>query len=254
MLNKQNNKSRYEVAVSDKLFFSFGKLNFLKLFFVIKRRLFKIIKRYFFYSYFKLLRSADKFRFNGQDFFYFFHLYNNTFLNERAVEIPIVKSEIDRVISGSGEILEVGNVMSYYFDFKYDIVDKFDRSPQVIKEDIVNFRPLKLYDLIISVSTLEHVGFDEEIVDETKPARAINVMKDLLKQGGKILFTVPLGYNESLDKLIANNSINFDQGYFLKRVSGVNQWTQSDRSVLSNTKYNYPYPSANTLFIGIINK
>jgi len=51
-------------------------------------------------------------------------------------------------------------VLSHYFAVKHDIVDKYEIAPSVVNEDLVNFKPGKKYDLIVSISTLEHVGWD----------------------------------------------------------------------------------------------
>jgi cyclopropane fatty-acyl-phospholipid synthase-like methyltransferase len=52
----------------------------------------------------------------------------------------------------------------------------------VINEDVVNFKSKKKYDLIVSISTLEHVGWDEKPM---KIPRAIENLKTLITpQGG----------------------------------------------------------------------
>jgi hypothetical protein len=38
------------------------------------------------------------------------------------------------------------------------VLDKYEQAPGVINEDVVSFSPPQKYDLIVSVSTLEHVG------------------------------------------------------------------------------------------------
>ncbi len=82
------------------------------------------------------------------------------------------------------------------------IVDKYEKAIGVINEDICNFKPSKKYDLIISISTLEHVGFDEKPRDPCKVLRAIENLKSLLAVGGKLVAILPVGYNPYLDELI----------------------------------------------------
>jgi len=59
-------------------------------------------------------------------------------------------------------ILEIGNVLSRHIKLEHDILDKYETAKGVINEDIVDFKSEKKYDLIISISTLEHVGWDEK--------------------------------------------------------------------------------------------
>ena len=48
----------------------------------------------------------------------------------------------------------------------------------------LNLRPTKLYDLIISISTLEHIGWDEAPRDDTKILRALDNLMSLLSENG----------------------------------------------------------------------
>ena len=59
------------------------------------------------------------------------------------------------------KILEVGNILSHYFSVNHDIVDKYEKDVDVINQDIIDYHPNKKYDLIVSISSLEHVGEDE---------------------------------------------------------------------------------------------
>jgi hypothetical protein len=80
----------------------------------------------------------------------------------------------------------VGNVLSHYFSVNHDVVDKYEKAEGVINRDIIDFHPSKEYDLIISISTLEHVGWDEDISDHkilhdpSKILRAIENLRGLL--------------------------------------------------------------------------
>jgi hypothetical protein len=53
--------------------------------------------------------------------------------------------------------------------------------------------------LIVSISTLEHVGWDEEDKNPVKVLQAIEILKSLLAPLGKIVVTLPLGYNPIID-------------------------------------------------------
>jgi SAM-dependent methyltransferase len=211
----------------------------------------------FWYNYNRIFNSRCKFVFQKKEYRYFFHKYNVTWRNERTVEVPIVWRIID---SFKGNILEVGNVLSHYFEFEHDIVDKHEKAIGVINEDVTEINTSKKYDLIVSISTLEHVGWDEEpnekrtVDDPEKIFQAINKLKSLLNPGGKIVVTLPLGYNPHLDELLRSGKLKFDDQFCLKRVSKNNKWIETDcKQALANAKFNQGIPSAYELTIGIIN-
>lgn len=197
--------------------------------------------------YCKLLRSSS-FIFQNKKYKLFYHPYNNTFRNERALEIPLIKDYLEKE---KGEILEVGNVLSNYFKVSHDIVDKYDKAPYTINQDIIEFKPKKKYDLIISISTLEHIGFDEEIKDKDKVKVAIKHLKKLLKPNGKIVITIPLGYNYFIDRYIKNKELGLKETYFFKKV-GIDIWLKVKEMDFFNIQYNYPFPYANVVLLGVI--
>lgn len=199
--------------------------------------------------YYSMFKSRT-FRFQGETHRYFYHAYNATWRNERAVEVPIVWSIKQKA---QGNILEVGNVLSHYFKVSHDIVDKYEKAVGVINEDVTGFRPNKRYNLIISISTLEHVGLDEEPRETGKIVSAVANLRTLLSEGGKILVTIPLGYNVELDRLVETGQIAFHRLFCLKRVSR-HEWKESDWNDVRGTKYGYPFPMANALVIGVIQR
>lgn len=190
------------------------------------------------------------FVFQGKKYKYFYHRYNRTWTNERAIEIPIIR-EILKENKGK-EVLEIGNVLSHYFSVNHDIVDKYENAEGVINEDVVNFKPSKKYDLIISISTLEHVGFDEEPKEPEKILRAIENLKNLLSPGGTLIVTLPIGYNPFLDNFLKEGRIRFTKMFFLKRISKDNKWKETKWDEVCDIKYGNPFPYANGIIIGII--
>ena len=80
-------------------------------------------------------------------------------------------------------ILEVGNVLSHYFRVHHDVIDKYEKTNGVINIDAVDFDPPKRYDLIVTISTLEHVGWNENSRDSTKIPSAIENLKGLIIAG-----------------------------------------------------------------------
>lgn len=202
--------------------------------------------------YFKITPSGT-FYFNGNKLKYFWHNHNLAYQNERKVEIPIAMWFLYSQEKGT-KVLEVGNVLrNYGFRDRRDILDKYDSSPCVINQDVVDFSPKEKYDAIISVSTLEHVGWDEENRDPEKIPRAIkNLKENCLLPRGTMLVTLPLGYNTYFDDYIKSGGDIFTEKYFLKRVSAENEWKQVEYSEVADSKFGEPFNNANAMFIGVI--
>ncbi|NYZ75682.1 hypothetical protein H0N98_00320 [Candidatus Micrarchaeota archaeon] len=189
----------------------------------------------------------------GRKYHYSHHAYLLTFQNERAVEIPLAY-ECLQEYQGK-KILEVGNVLSYYYPVYHDIVDKYETADWVINEDIVDFSSPHKYDLIICISTLEHIGWDApEEKDETKTLRTVNKFRTLLGKGGTAVVTFPVGYNPYLDTLLKEGRIRFDETYGLKRISWDNRWVEVSIEEAMKMKYGYPFKAVNGLIIGKLRK
>ncbi len=208
-----------------------------------------VILNYVLCRYFQAHKSSRTFRFQGRHYGYFCHRYNNTWRNERAVEVPIIWQMVEG--NREGRVLEVGNVLSHYFPVSHDVLDKYEANEGVINQDVADFQTSKKYDLIVSISTLEHVGWDEFPQSPRKILRAIDNLKSILTPGGKIAVTIPLGYNPVLDGLLINGKVPFTRRFFMKRVSRDNQWEEADWTEVVDSKYSF-HISSNALLIGII--
>ena len=116
-----------------------------------------------------ILSTSENFNFNGRKLNYFRHNFNLAYENERTIEVAIVEDFL-RQFAKDARILEVGNVLTHYGfnNIKRDVLDKYDPAPHVINEDVVSFNPHLKYNTIFSISTLEHVGWDEDIRDPKK--------------------------------------------------------------------------------------
>lgn len=201
--------------------------------------------------YYLKFKSSRSFRFNGKKYNYFYHKYSITWNNERTIEVPIIWEIVKKYENKN--ILEVGNVLSHFFDFQHDIVDKYEITDGVINQDVVDYKPSKKYELIVSISTLEHVGWDETPREPLKIFRAIENLKSLMTENGKIVITLPKGHSPVLDNLLSENKLKFSEQYFLKRVSRNNKWKQCNWKKISKAIYGYPVRySANGIIIGII--
>lgn len=205
------------------------------------------------YYYYKITKSFATFRFKDSFYRYFNHRHNETWANERAIEIPVIWDFIKSAKSEGKQVLEVGNVLSNYFSVSHDILDKYERAPGVINEDISTFAPNKKYDLIVSISTLEHIGWDEEPRDNLKIFKAINNLKNMLTDKGSVIASFPLGYNNNLDCLIKENSLAFTQLVCFKRLTQSNKWREVDLKESNDARYSFPFPFANYVAFGFIN-
>lgn len=197
---------------------------------------------------------VNTFKFNGKNLKYFRHNYNRAYENERTIEVAIV-SDFLKLLDKKAKVLEVGNVLANYgFERnKRDVLDKYDPAPHVFNEDVISFKPVKKYDAIISISTLEHVGWDEDVRDPVKIITAVsNLTDNCLAPGGCLLVTIPLGYNTYFDEQLAVGSQYFTEKYFLKRISAKNEWVQVNYSDVAGMKFGQPFNNANAMCIGIV--
>lgn len=200
--------------------------------------------------YCRLFRSTKTFRFRGVDCHYFYHPYNLAWENERTVEIPIARGFL--TAHEGQEILEVGNVLSHYLPVTHDILDKYEVADGVISEDALCFAPRKQYNLIISISTLEHIGYDEGPKDPGKVITSVKNLAGLLAPGGVMMATVPLGYNPELDRLLEQQKIPFSEIFALKRVSDKNEWVETDFESVRGAEYARNVSRANAIVVGVI--
>ena len=212
-----------------------------------------IIFGYLLVWYYKKFRSSESFEFDGNTYRYLFHPYVATWRNERAAVIPIIWDIVKRNREQEKRILEVGNMLSYYFKVDHDILDKYEIINGVINEDVVDFNPIKRYDLIISILSLSNVGWYEDPQDPNKVLRAINNLNRLLAPGGQIVVALDLGYNPGMDKMLKSGELRFDKHYYLKRISGY-KWKEVDGLDLDKVKYDDSIPTANEVLIGVIDK
>jgi hypothetical protein len=193
----------------------------------------------FYYRYLKYFgRHKPTFVFQGKKYNYFYHTYNATWKNERTIEVPIIWGVVQE--NAGARILEVGNVLRHYFSCSYDVVDLHERYPGIINADITNFCPAKKYDLIVSISTFEHIGcWEKEQNDPQQLLAAIeNIQKNVLSPGGKLIITVPLGQNRELENFLASDKINFSQlSPFQQTSSRASEWKLVDWTELLGREF-----------------
>jgi len=153
------------------------------------------------------------FSYRGKNLYYNRIKYNNP--TERGIEVSIA---FDFLLDApkSAKILEVGNVLSLYENVLSDyvgirsrqIIDKFEEDLGVDQVDLMDLPSADKYDVILSISTVEHIGqgiepsgaYGESITtrDLEAPLKAICKIYNLLALNGKALITVPFGATMSV--------------------------------------------------------
>ena len=199
----------------------------------------------------KIFKSSETFEFQGKIYHYFFHPYCTTWRNERTIAVPILWNIVKRYEAKGRNILEVGNMLSYYFKVSHDVLDKYEVTDGVINEDVVDYKSAKKYDLIISVLTLPEVGWYESPRDSTKIIRALENLKTILSPAGEIAVVMGLGINPELDTSLGNNTIGSEKQGWLKHLRGY-RWQESNWEDVMHIKYDKSVPTANAVMVGII--
>lgn len=180
---------------------------------------------------------------NGIEYQYFHHPANNTRENERAVEIPIILKHLE----SRGTTLEVGNVLGQYVERRWTTVDLVEKEEGVTNCDILTWNGGP-YDLVVSISTFEHIGRDFGNEPAYNAVNAVLHCCGLLTPKGRLVFTVPLGYHPVLDQWLLEDWNGMKS--FLKRVSADNCWRQVEIDDVRAAKYGEPFRFANAIVVG----
>jgi hypothetical protein len=152
---------------------------------------------------------------------------------ERVVEIPLAKSF---AAAHKGQrIAEIGNVMSYYIRLPegWDVFDKYERTQHVMNVDVLELHSPATYDAVIAISTLEHVGWDEQSRDPALFLAAVKNLCNLLSPKGEGLLTVPLHYNPVVDSWALGPPPEGFSFNFIAPVGRGEVWVVTDRAVAS---------------------
>lgn len=201
--------------------------------------------------YYNKFRSSETFRFRGKEYHYLFHSYTPTWKNERCVLLPIAWNIIQSYQKSQKNILEIGNVLSYVYSINHDVIDKYEIVDGVINEDIVNFKTNKQYDLILSIFTLQFVGWDETPRNPKKVLMAIENMKSMLAPNGLIIVMHGLGEHKEVDELLKNGSLKFEELFYLMKTSGY-KWKEATWEEVRDLPYDHSVPTAIGVVIGLI--
>jgi hypothetical protein len=193
----------------------------------------------------------DTFTLDGREYPLFLHEAGMTWRSERIVEIPLGLAAL--AAAGGGDVLEIGNVLGQYLPRRdHTVVDRYELTTGVINEDAETFSGGP-YDAIISLSTIEHIGWDETPRDPGKIPRTIDQLRSLLRPGKRMTITIPHRWNRDLDEMLSVGSLPFDSVSYLQRTDFANRrWRQVERPEIERFWFGYPYVGANAVAVATI--
>ncbi|ROR91409.1 hypothetical protein EDD33_2275 [Nocardioides aurantiacus] len=168
--------------------------------------------------------TTRTFAYAGRRVPYVHERYNYTWLNERAVELALAGEQLDA--HAADRVLEVGHVLGHYRPVDHLVVDKYEQADRVLNVDVADLALDERFDLVLAVSTLEHVGLDEDVQDPDKPGRALRTLTSLLAPGGTLWLTVPVGYNPALERELREGSHPVASLRALRRDRWRNTWRE----------------------------
>lgn len=198
-------------------------------------------------AFLAVFRSRRTFKYHGVELPYVRAMYNRTWATERCIEVAIARKELAEAEGKA--ILEVGNVLWHYGDRGQTVVDKYEVAEGVRNIDIVDLGDDETFDLILSISTMEHVGWDETPREPEKFLAAYKRLVAALNPGGKLVVTVPVEWNEWLDAALANDEIPADHIDWYERTGLYCSWRESDKATTLAKHYGKPHGNANGLVV-----
>lgn len=170
-------------------------------------------------------------------------------LTERRVEIPI-SVEFLGALPPLTRALEVGNTVGLYSLRPREIVDKYEVAPGVRNIDLLDYHPVQRFGAILSVSTLEHIGYDEPTLEPGKFRASVRHLRsECLLPQGRILLTLPLAYNPEVDEFLRDlPNQEWDVGY-LVRQNIFNEWTTVPGPQAFRAASRGKYPGTNAVAV-----
>ena len=182
------------------------------------------------------------FRLGGLTLPYIHHPYNYTSNNERAVEVAVGLY----LLSKANRALEVGAVLPHYLPKwpkgAHEVIDLYEKCPGVTNADVLSYIPRGQYDLVLSISTLEHLHRAADI------EMAITRMKSWLKDGGMLFVTIPHGYRSEVDELVYSGKLAMDVARMDKMDTERNLWEERPLSDAPKS-YGWPTRNAHTVYL-----
>ena len=208
------------------------------------------------------------FKFAGMELEYLKHPYNSTDRNMRTVEIPIINELVKRYdeihFRRLKHKLEIGNVISHYHYSNMIVLDKHETIykegvREAIQEDLMNYFPACLFDLIVSISTVEHISFGKYAkycILIHQPQDIILKIKSLLWPNGVAYITVPVRYNSRIDQYLLEGHIGANIMGCMHRISDENEWEECslDQTYVTDRQRPSGYPWSTGMVVLRINQ
>ena len=149
-------------------------------------------------------------------------------------------------------MLEVGNVLSHYGQQDHVVLDKYEQAAGVLNRDVLELDGLGPFDLIVAISTLEHVGWDERPREPAKALRAVRALTAKLAPGGRLVFTVPIGYNPSFDAALRSGELELSHTAALRRIGSGTSWREVAPAEVWSASYDFLLYRANGVLLAFI--
>ena len=173
--------------------------------------------------------------------------YNQPQTNERTVELPILFRLLAQAEQAGQTVLEVGAVSPYYRQVEHEVCDPYDEKATL---PVSLFDVADPYDVVVSISTLEHVGLPEYGSQSSDPGLALEAVAHLKALARHLLlFTIPLGHHAELDRAVLAGELGITLASYLMRQDWHNHWQQVPLEQATNARYGKPFNNGNCVAV-----
>jgi len=91
------------------------------------------------------------------------------------------------------------------------------REPGAINADVMTWKPEKPVDLLISISTIEHIGVGKyKRAARVRPSGVLARFRSFLAPEGRAVVTAPTGYNRGLDRALREGTLGANKMWFMR--------------------------------------
>lgn len=169
--------------------------------------------------------------------------------SERAIEVPLVIDFLSNCVRAK-PVIEFGCVLPYYILKRRNhiVYDLADQHPDNVRRDIRTLTDDDLRGVVISISTLEHIGTGEYGI-KASDVSAVDVLKRIIANAKSYFITFPLGCNKTLDDFVAN-ATDLNEKYVTRAATDSNDWMVVEKADLTDVMKRYgTYLRANTICV-----
>jgi hypothetical protein len=198
--------------------------------------------------------DTTRFNLHGLELAYTDARYNTTRQNERAVEVPAGLHLYNKALAAGKSVLEIGAVLPHYLPNwpknGHTVVDLFEKGRGITNDNVLTWQPPRAYDLIISISTLDHLLGPMELW------LALERMRRWRNPGGLLFITLPanqppeVGGGPWLDALLKDrHALEASDLWRMDKVTPQwHLWEEVTGSQKPALGYNSPTWFANTVY------